>query len=150
MIKFLAILFATLLSASAAYAADTRVVDCGVVKCNQYNLNPRPPIATNIPLAQICYQQAVEDKVVLVVYYKNGTTHTYPPQKAVNGCFKIGLHDQLDPQLVDRIELCNGTNTSVLRNNVIAQLYVQKGMTSTQFACLKGKDCANYKGQYSP
>ncbi len=89
----------------SAYAAGQ--VQCD--RCASLRAEPRTPTPTTVTLANICYVQKTEGKVVLTVYLKDGTSRPYPPRTAIRDCFQIGLQ-WLNPATTGYIDLCNGTD----------------------------------------
>ena len=100
--------------------------------------------------ADICFMSDKPDKVALLFFYKNGTLRPHHPtpvrQAGVERtCFKVG------PSFIDerteRIVLCNGRYSVVIEGHALEILRAHGGMTATEYACLKGAACKQYRGK---
>lgn len=99
-------------------------------------------------MADICYVADAPDKTVLLIYDKDSKLRRPNPQPVREAgtertCFRIG------PTWIDArttlIVLCNGRYHVRIEGTALLALRAHGGMTPTEYACLKGKACTNYK-----
>lgn len=141
----------SVLAAVPAGAADLKIgtvhrsAACGEY-CQRYKAAHPGPLR-HVPFRLTCinFRQPGRDNVVITVYGGDRSiiyqrNKTKPTQGKF--CFAQSLLMR-----ASAIMLCDGVNTATINSSQVSVLQQQGGMTPTQYACLLGKRCANYRGE---
>lgn len=145
--KFFILLSMVVIAPTCVFAADIPVVRAKVCDylCQQYKSAHHTALKpATVPLACINFVQSKQDNVVLTFYRPNGSVLRELAKTApAHGQFCFNRQMLFE---AGALMLCDGVNTSVIRTEQVAILRQQGGMTPTQYACLLGKACKNYRG----